>query len=446
MKPVFQEEQDLLERKLNITLPKNIWRKGSKIYLNHFDKRPFLSFKVNLLSNSLMLKEYKKPTHKNYTLEEEYLLKKDMLESKVIKSINMTKKFILENLSHKFIISLSGGKDSTVMKTIMDLAIEELYQEGIHVKYRLISFNTSNDTAETYLYLKNYHYMQKENIISPKIGFYNWITKNKNYFTPSIFVRNCCSTYKEGQLSKVLNKNEKAVIFLGMRKYESIKRKHYDFDLNESQIRVGNKLIVPNTWKRFLPIVEWDDSDVWLYTLNRKIEYNKMYNLGFNRVGCLICPNQHDYTELLIKEYYPKQWSRWTNILSKGYEIYGIDRRLKWSLLEWCEGGKWKKSVSKEFELTTKKATPERIEELSKLKNIPKEIAIRYFNKKCNCGKKLNPTEIAMFLKITGIYENINNDTRNYLCKKCLCELLNISSKEYKDISIEYSKKGCNLF
>ncbi|MFA8997926.1 phosphoadenosine phosphosulfate reductase family protein [Clostridioides difficile] len=329
MKPVFQEEQDLLERKLNINLPKNIWRKGSKIYLNHFDKRAFLIFKVNLLNNSLMLREYKKPTHQNYTLEDEYLLKKDVLESKVIKSINMTKKFILENLSHKFIISLSGGKDSTVMKTIIDLAIEELYREGIHVKYRLISFNTSNDTAETYLYLKNYHHMQKENIISPKTGFYNWITKSKNYFTPSVFIRNCCSTYKEGQLSKVLNKNEKAVIFLGMRKYESIKRKHYDFDLNESQIRVGNKLSVPNTWKRFLPIVEWEDSDVWLYILNRKIEYNKMYNLGFNRVGCLICPNQQDYVELLIKEYYPKQWSRWINILSKGYKIYGVDRRLK---------------------------------------------------------------------------------------------------------------------
>ncbi|HBG2133297.1 TPA: phosphoadenosine phosphosulfate reductase family protein [Clostridioides difficile] len=446
MKPVFQEEQDLLERKLNINLPKNIWRKGSKIYLNHFDKRAFLIFKVNLLNNSLMLREYKKPTHQNYTLEDEYLLKKDVLESKVIKSINMTKKFILENLSHKFIISLSGGKDSTVMKTIIDLAIEELYREGIHVKYRLISFNTSNDTAETYLYLKNYHHMQKENIISPQTGFYNWITKSKNYFTPSVFIRNCCSTYKEGQLSKVLNKNEKAVIFLGMRKYESIKRKHYDFDLNESQIRVGNKLSVPNTWKRFLPIVEWEDSDVWLYILNRKIEYNKMYNLGFNRVGCLICPNQQDYVELLIKEYYPKQWSRWINILSKGYKIYGVDRRLKWSLFEWCEGGKWKKSISKEFELTTKKATPERIEELSKLKNIPKEIAVQYFNKKCECGKKLNPTEIAMFLKIIGIYENINNDTRKYLCKKCLCKLLNISSKEYKDISIEYSKKGCNLF
>ncbi|MFL8710790.1 phosphoadenosine phosphosulfate reductase family protein [Clostridioides sp. GD02377] len=446
MKPIFKDEKKFLEENLNLSLPDNCWRCGSKIYLNHFDKNPFLIFSVDLLNNNLILKKYAEPTNKNFSLEEEYLFVKEELEEKVIESIKMTKKYILENLYNKFVVSISGGKDSAAMKAIVDLSIEELSKQNIDIKYRLIYFNTSNDSAQTYLHLKNYYKIRKEDIINPSVGFYQWIVKNKNYFTPSIVMRNCCSTYKEGQLSKIIGKNEESIIFLGMRNKESTKRKHYDYDLNEAQLKAGKKLNVSKNCKRFLPIVNWSDSEVWLYILNRNIEYNQMYDLGFNRTGCLICPNQQDYTELLIKKFFPKQWSRWVTILTKGYEIYGINRRLKWSLAEWCNGGRWKKAVSKEFELTSKKATQSRIKELSKLKNISEDIAIKYFNKKCSCGKKLNPTEIAMFLKLTGVYEKSNDNNREYLCKKCLCDFLNITTKEYKNIAIKYSEDRCNLF
>lgn len=35
-------------------------------------------------------------------------------------------------------------------------------------------------------------------------------------------------------------------------------------------------------------------------------------------------------------------------------------------------------------------------------------------------GKKLNPDEIAMYLKLYGRYEG-KTDDRTYLCKSCLC-------------------------
>ena len=445
MKPIFAEEKSFLEWKLGINLPDNCWRSGSKIFLNHFDDKPFLTFKVDLINYQIDYKKYEKPTHKNYTWEEEYDLVEDQLETKVKKSIEMTKNYILEHANHKMFVSISGGKDSDVMKNIVDIAFDELRSEGVNVDYNLIAFNTSNDTAETYRHLKQHHNMNKGNIISPEVGFYQWITKKKNYFTPTRFVRNCCSTYKEGQLTKVMDKKEDTLTFLGMRSPESIKRKHYDFDLNLAQKKVGKKINVPENWLRFLPIVEWTDAEVWLYILNRKMKYNDMYNKGFNRIGCLICPYESDYVELLIKHYYPKQWKRWVDILSKGYEIYGVKRRLKWDLLEWCEGGKWKNATSKESELTTKKPTPERIKQLAELKDISEEMAAKYFKRECSCGKKLNPTEVAMYLKLTGRYEGVE-DSRQYLCKKCLCDLIKITSKEYKEMSIKFSEQGCELF
>ena len=404
-----------------------------------------MTFKVDLINYQINIKKYEKPIHKNYTLEEEYEVAREQLEAKVKQSIQMTKEYTLKNLDKKIFVSISGGKDSDVMKHIVDIAFNELREEGINVDYNLIAFNTSNDTAETYKHLKQHHKMTKENIISPEVGFYQWIVDKKNYFTPTRFIRNCCSTYKEGQLTKIMGKKEDTLTFLGMRSPESVKRKDYDFDLNEAQKKIGKKPNVPENWLRFLPIVKWTDAEVWLYILNRKMKYNDMYNKGFNRIGCLICPYQSDVVELLIKNHYPKQWKRWVDILAKGYEIYGVERRLKWDLLEWCEGGRWKSATSKESELTTKKATPERVKELAELKGISEEMAVKYFKKECSCGKKLNPTEIAMFLKLTGRYEN-QEDNRQYLCKKCLSEFLGITTKEYKEKAIEFIQGGCELF
>lgn len=446
IKPIFKEELEFLRWKTGINLPEGCWRNGSKIYLNHFDSKPFLTFKVDLINYDIIVKKYEKPTRENLTWEEEYELSKDEIEAKYIESIKKTKKYILQHLDHKMFVSISGGKDSDVMKYIVDKAFEELKERGHDIEYNLIAFNTSNDSADTYKHLKHYHKMDKDNIISPEVGFYQWIVDKKNYFTPTRFVRNCCSTYKEGQLSKIMDKDENTLTFLGMRSSESHKRSYYDWDLNEAYLRHNNKRPnVPDNWLRFLPIVKWTDAEVWLFILHNNLKYNHMYNLGFNRVGCLLCPYQSDYVELLIKYNYPKAWNRWVNILSKGYEIYGVEKRLKWDELEWCEGGKWKSATSKEYELTTKSPTDERVKELAELKGISEEMAVKYFKKECSCGKKLNPGEVAMFLKLMGRYEGVE-DNRQYLCKKCLCNTLSMSSKEYKEKSIGFMDQGCELF
>lgn len=110
MKPIFEKEKYFLENKLQINLPDNCWRDGSKIYLNHFDKKPFLTFKVDLLRNSIDIKKYENPTHKNYTLQEEYELIKETLNNKINESITRTKECILSHSSHKLFVSISGGR------------------------------------------------------------------------------------------------------------------------------------------------------------------------------------------------------------------------------------------------------------------------------------------------------------------------------------------------
>lgn len=117
---------------------------------------------------------------------------------------------------------------------------------------------------------------------------------------------------------------------------------------------------------------------------------------------------------------------------------------MKWTIDEW-KSGKWKEGTSKEYDIINRKATPERIKELSDLKGISEEMAIKYFNKKCKCGKKMNPGELAMFYKTYGRYER-EVDDRELLCKKCFCEDQNITKKEYNTMYINFTNNGCNLF
>lgn len=354
MKPIFEEEREFLNKRLNVYIPKNCWRSGNKIYLNHFDEKPVITFKVDSLNNKLiinknLLNDNNFKNIKQFSWNEEYELIKNELERKVRESINKTKEQILNNLEYKRFVSISGGKDSDVTKDIVDISITELLEEGYdiynydteygkHPYYNLIAFNTSNDTAQTFIHLKKYHGMDSSNIISPKRGFYKWIEEDKNYFTPSVTVRNCCSTYKEGQLTKIMNKKENTLTFLGMRSQESSKRAFYDWDLNKAYKEHKGTSNCPDNWKRFLPIVKWSDAEVWLYILNRNKKFNEMYKIGFDRCGCLFCPFAKAYTDMLIREYYPKMNERWEKILEKGYEIYNVERRLKWSKEEWTKG------------------------------------------------------------------------------------------------------------
>lgn len=445
MKPIFKKEKEFLERNLGIELPMDCWRHGSKIYLNGDKDTVIIEFKVE--NQKIKIKKNKTKEvlerYDNKTIKEEIQENNDRLNNLIEESINKTKEYILNHPNHNIRLSHSGGKDSDAMWWILQKVFKDLNIKD----YTIDFFNTTNDTAQTYLHIKQDLPQDHLQINNPEKGWHQWLKEDKNYYLPSVMVRNCCSTYKEGQVKKILDKKKDYLIFLGARKYESAKRSKYDWDLNEAWLKShpGKKLNMPENWLRFLPIVNFTDKDVWLLILREGIKYNEQYNVGFNRCGCLLCPYSSDYSDLLIKENYPKQWERWMDIVEKNYDLYDVERRLKWTKHEYCELGKWKQSTSKESEYITKKATPERIKALAELKGCSEEMAIKYFKQECKCGKKLNPDEIAMYLKIYGRYEG-QEDNRTYLCKSCLCKEIGIDKNTYAEKVKEFRNQGCNLF
>lgn len=462
MKPIFEEER-LFLKKHGITIPKNCWRKGSRIFLNSDDKVPLIVFKVDSINEKINIKKNfikKIEGNKvevvgvyggkkineikiNKTFIEEAQNNKERIDDMVKNSAKQTLDYLNKYPDHEIRISISGGKDSSVMNNIFKNHIIPKIEDRY---YKYDAFNTTNEVADTYkqMYKEG---VRKCDINTPIIkgkstGWYQWIERDTNYWIPNRLKRSCCSTFKEGQAKKIMDKDKNYIILLGVRKYESVKRSFYEFDINEAHKTNKKPINMPKNWKRIAPICYWTDRDIWLYIISENLEVNPLYRYGFNRCGCLICPYNTDYTDLMIKEYFPKMWTRWNNILLKNYSIKKIGERLKWTKKEWCYG-KWKNGYSKEFELLRLKKTKERVKELADIKGINEDIAEKYWSNTCSiCGKTMNPDEVAMNLKYYGRIV----DTKNFQCKKCFCKFNRIDQKKYSELVRSFRENECNLF
>lgn len=478
MKPIFEEERIFFKEKTGVDLPKDCWRDGSTIYLNADIDTKIIRFKVKgrdiEITKDLRDKVLKKYPNKSLLMEiEENNSRLNSLEKE---SIDMTRECLLTHKSHHKRISYSGGKDSDVMLHIVKKTIESI-EENIY--FDIDFFNTSNDTGDTYKHIKNtiknsvVFLYQKENLTSPSNkelekllivhnnkwihnpdkGIHRWIIEDKNYYIPTSAVRNCCSTYKEGKIKNLLSEKEEYVLFLGMRKDESNKRKEYDWYLNDKinelwkQTRLNKyRANMLRNWVRFLPIVNWTDKDIWLYMLREDIEFNPMYKKGFGRVGCLMCPYMSDYSDLLAEYNYKLLWNNWCSIVDKNYDIYGVERTLKWTREEYVYEGKWKNGADKLHDIILNKPTPERVKQVSGILGVSETIASRYFQKKCSCGKSLTALEVAMYLKLYGRFNECESDNRQYKCKKCVSADANITQKEYTTMARDFREQGCSLF
>lgn len=99
----------------------------------------------------------------------------------------------------------------------------------------------------------------------------------------------CCEVLKE-------DASEGGVVVTGIRWQESARRK------KRSQIE-----ICVRTNESFVhPIISWNHSDVWDYIRERGLEYCSLYDEGFKRLGCVLCPMVRD-TE--------RQMKRWPGVV-----------------------------------------------------------------------------------------------------------------------------------
>jgi phosphoadenosine phosphosulfate reductase len=74
----------------------------------------------------------------------------------------------------------------------------------------------------------------------------------------------------------------------------------------------------PNKGRRVInPIVDWSDQDVWRYIKERGIEYCKLYDIGFTRLGCIGCPMARGKLRLFEFKYWPRYYKNYLKAFDK---------------------------------------------------------------------------------------------------------------------------------
>jgi len=224
--------------------------------------------------------------------------------AKDTQSIEMIKEFeplALQCDPRGYCVCTSEGKDSTVLGHLYRRAgVKHFYARSI----------TGIDPPELFYFAREQ--MQKrrdEGYIYHELPYEKsmWKLMMEKLIPPIRQMRYCCEALKESRRDETYG----AVMSFGVRKAESVKRSK---NRNELEIiangRRGRNIILPydndenrqtfencyvDCEKRLNPIAYWDDTDIWDYIHESKLDYCLLYDEGFPRLGCIGCPNASEY-------------------------------------------------------------------------------------------------------------------------------------------------------
>ena len=158
-----------------------------------------------------------------------------------------------------FYLAFSGGKDSVVL---YDLTVKSGVRFDAHYCVSPI------DPPQIHKFIRG-HYPDVKWDFHAK-GFWQTVVKKG---LPLRQARWCCQIIKEAG-------GKDRVVLVGNRRDEGQIRR------NQKCFEAGRK-----HGKFFVrPILDIDNSEVWQYIRENKLPYCDLYDMGFKRLGCVLCP------------------------------------------------------------------------------------------------------------------------------------------------------------
>lgn len=204
-------------------------------------------------------------------------------------------------------LSFSGGKDSIVLKRLADEA---------EVKYDAHYAWTTCDPPELLQYIRQHH--GDVDIERPAKTMWQLIEKRG---LPSRKKRFCCEELKE-------RAGRGRMVLTGLRGAESPRRMERIRRMGGGVVEVCQK----DSTQRFVhPMADWSDIQVWAFIHDRKLPYCSLYDEGFKRLGCVICP-MTDVTDQSLNRW-PKLWSAAYRASKRYYDSHDTPKK-QWSSID----------------------------------------------------------------------------------------------------------------
>jgi len=239
----------------------------------------------------------------------------------------------LEEKAHRFIknvaettgkpvtVSYSGGKDSLATVLLVRDAIE---------KFDMLFADTGIEFQETLDNVKQTAEKLSLPLKTHSSGDSFWQAID-DFGPPTVEARWCCKVCKLGAITQLIEENYEngCLTFVGQRKYES-------------EIRANSEHIWKNPWVgnqiAATPIQNWTALHVWLYLFWKKANYNPLYEQGFDRIGCWLCPSASMADFSRLRETHPELSEKLGNYLMEYALHNGLPQ-------DWVTYGFWRWQV-----------------------------------------------------------------------------------------------------
>jgi phosphoadenosine phosphosulfate reductase len=203
-----------------------------------------------------------------------------------------------------YYLAFSGGKDS---QCIYHLAV------AAGVKFDAHFSVTTVDPPEVLRFIKeNYPDVAWER---PAKSMFRLIVDRGTL--PTRTMRFCCENLKE-------DKGIDRTVMTGIRWQESNARRKRS--MSESCYKV-HKLYLH-------PIIDWSDSDVWSYLDGMGVPHCELYDCGFKRIGCVMCPMAGAKRQAADAE----RWPRFAHMYKAAADRAYQRRSARGDTMAWASG------------------------------------------------------------------------------------------------------------
>jgi phosphoadenosine phosphosulfate reductase len=217
------------------------------------------------------------------------------------------------------IVSFSGGKDSLVS---LDLALKA------DLDPKMLFNDTGLELPETVKTVEETARRLGVDLYVASAGDRFWRVVGV-YGPPGKDYRWCCKVVKLAPIARLTKRlwgETGALNVVGVRAYESLDR-------------ARSPRVWRNRWLPWFlsvtPIHEWSQLAVWLYVLRYRLPYNPLYEMGYERIGCFMCPASYLAEFALVREKHPELWNRWWSVLEEWRRKLGLPP-------EWSTHGLWR--------------------------------------------------------------------------------------------------------
>ena len=207
-------------------------------------------------------------------------------------------------------VSFSGGKDSTAVLALSRKA-------GVTEAFFI---DTGLEFPETIAFVES----MGVSVIEKGGDFYQAVERAG---PPGKDNRWCCKLLKLFPLKRHLASVGPCVTVQGNRWYESWNRA----GLDEASQNPNNPLQL-----NISPIRHWRALEVWLYIWWQKLPVNPLYEQGFERLGCYLCPAMLEAEYDHLRRIHPELSGRWDAFLERYARAVGLPREFaSWGLWRW---------------------------------------------------------------------------------------------------------------